>query len=101
MYQEYDKFNLADYEEYNSNNTAKLFNVDCNTTTGWMKMCDVNTDARMTIHFKTMPWSDEKFHCTHPFLLVDLWAEINCKGVYEKVVFIDRAKVNKKIFLIL
>ena len=57
--------------------------------------------AESVVHFKTMPWSDQKYMCSHPFLICDLWAEINCKGVYEKVVLIDPKKVNKKIFIIL
>lgn len=97
--QEYDKFNLDEYSEYKNNWIARMFNVDCNTTKGFLKMCDLETDARMTIHFKTMPWSASKHYCSHPFMIIDLWAEINCKGVYEKIVFIDPKKVNKKIFL--
>ena len=99
--QDYDKFNIEDHPEYSKSTLAKVFNVDANTTTGFFKMCDVESDARMTVHFKTMPWSDQKYMCSHPFLICDLWAEINCKGVYEKVVLIDPKKVNKKIFIIL
>jgi hypothetical protein len=62
-------------------------------------MCDVETDARMTINFKTMPWSDEKFKCSHPFMFTELTAEINCGGVVEKITFIDPAKVKKRIFV--
>jgi len=47
---EYDKFNLEEYPEYSKSSLARLFNVDCNTTSGYMKMCDVLTDARMTVH---------------------------------------------------
>eukprot|EP00361_Fabrea_salina_P001693 CAMPEP_0202430946 /NCGR_PEP_ID=MMETSP1345-20130828/4279_1 /ASSEMBLY_ACC=CAM_ASM_000843 /TAXON_ID=342563 /ORGANISM="Fabrea Fabrea salina" /LENGTH=175 /DNA_ID=CAMNT_0049042519 /DNA_START=288 /DNA_END=815 /DNA_ORIENTATION=+ len=101
QHQEYDKFNIEDYPEYSESALARFFNVDCNTTSGYLKMCDVETDARMTVHFKTMPWSDGKYNCSHPFMFTDLWAEINCKGVYEKIVFIDPKKVNKKIFIIL
>lgn len=99
--QEYDKFNIKDHPEYAESHLANIFNVDCNTTTGYMKMCDMDSDARMTVHFKTMPWSAQKYHCSHPFMFTELWAEINCKGVYEKVTFIDPKKLNKKIFLIL
>ena len=55
----------------------------------------------MTVHFKTMPWSDEKFKCSYPFLFTELWAEINCNGVVEKIKFIEKEKVNKRIFVIL
>jgi len=48
-----------------------------------------------------MPWSDDKYHCSHPFMFTDVWAEINCKGVQEKVVFVEKSKVNKNIFIIL
>ena len=99
--QEYDKFNIHEHPEYAQSTLAKVYNVDCNTTTGLLKMCDLNTDARMTVHFKTMPWSTQKYMCTHPFLFFDLWAEINCNGVYEKIVFIDPKKVNKHIYVIL
>ena len=99
--QEYDKFNINHYTEYSGSCAAQTFNVDCNTTTGFLKMCDLESDARMTVHFKTMPWSAQKYHCSHPFMFIDLWAEINCKGVYEKIVFIDPKKVNKKIFVML
>ena len=47
---EYDKFNIDEYPEYSKSTLARLFNVDCNTCTGYMKMCDVETDARMTVH---------------------------------------------------
>ena len=101
QYQEYDKFNIDEYPEYGTSSLARFFNVDCNTTTGYLKLCDVETDARMTVHFKTMPWSDEKFKCSYPFLFTELWAEINCNGVVEKIKFIEKEKVNKRIFVIL
>jgi hypothetical protein len=81
QYQEYDKFNLEAHAAYGKSPLARFFNVDCNTTTGYLKMCDVESDARMTINFKTMPWSDEKFKCSYPFLFTELTVEINCKGV--------------------
>lgn len=50
VHQEYDKFNIEEHPEYSTSAIAKFFNVDCNTTTGYLKMCDVESDARMTVH---------------------------------------------------
>ena len=58
VHQEYDKYNIEEFKEYSTSAFAKFFNVDCNTTSGFIKMCDVQSDARMTVHFRTMPWSD-------------------------------------------
>ena len=51
---------------------AKFFNADTNTTTGTYKMGDVESGATMTVHFKTMPYSNNKYYWSDPFLIYDM-----------------------------
>merc|ERR1719230_1592834 len=59
---------------------ARFFNADCNTTTGMYKFGDVESGAMMTLHFKTMPFANNKYHFTEPFLVYDLYAEVTHNG---------------------
>lgn len=59
---------------------AKFFNADSNTTTGMYKMGDVESGATMTIHFKTMPYSNNKYYFSDPFLIYDMYAEVSHNG---------------------
>ena len=36
----------------------------------------------MTLHFKTMPYSNNKYNFTEPFLVYDMWAEVSHNGEY-------------------
>ena len=60
--------------------SAKFFNADTNTTTGVYKFGDVESGATMTLHFKTMPYSNNKYHFTEPFLIYDLKADVTHNG---------------------
>jgi hypothetical protein len=60
--------------------TAKFFNADTNTTTGLYKIGDVESGATMTLHYKTMPFSNNKYHFTEPFLIYDMHAHVNHNG---------------------
>ena len=51
-----------------------------NTTTGRYKIGDVESGAIMTLHFRTMPYSNNKYYFTEPFLIYDMWAEISHNG---------------------
>ena len=59
---------------------AKFFNADMNTTTGHYKFGDIESGAMMTLHFKTMPFSNNKYNFTEPFMVYDMWAEVSHNG---------------------
>jgi hypothetical protein len=67
------------FPEYQTN-IAKYFNADTNSTTGLYKIGDVESGATMTLNFKTMPYSNNKYHFTEPFLVYDLSATVNHNG---------------------
>lgn len=69
----------AYFPEYKST-AAKFFNADTNTTTGMYKFGDVESGAMMTLHFKTMPYSNNKYNFTEPFLIYDMYAEVTHNG---------------------
>jgi hypothetical protein len=60
--------------------TAKFFNADTNTTTGSYKIGDVESGATMTLNFKTMPYSNNKYNFSEPYLIYDLVAEVSHEG---------------------
>lgn len=59
---------------------AKFFNADTNTTTGMYKIGDVESGATMTLHFKTMPYSNNKYYFSEPFLIYDMYADVSHNG---------------------
>jgi len=58
----------------------KFFNADTCTTTGLYKFGDVESGAMMTLDFKTMPYANNKYHFSEPFLIYDLKANITHNG---------------------
>ena len=88
------------FPEYRQN-VAKFFNVDCNTTTGRFKIGDVESGATMTLHFKTMPYSNNKFNFTEPFLVYDMFAEVSHNGEYftEHLIKAEDTLRSKRIFV--
>jgi hypothetical protein len=88
------------FPEY-STTISKFFNVDCNTTTGFYKMGDVESGAMMTLHFKTMPFANNKFNFTEPFLIYDMYAEITHDGEFhtERIIKSEDVLKTKKIFV--
>lgn len=82
--------------------TAKFFNVDSNTSTGKYRFGDVETGATMTLHFKTMPFSNNKYNFTEPFLVYDLYAEINHNGKFwvEHLIKAEDTLKSKRIFVL-
>ena len=89
------------FSEY-STPIAKYFNVDCNTTTGMYKFGDLESGAMMTVHFKTMPFSNNKYYFTEPFLVYDMYAEVNHRGKFstEHIVKSEELLKTKKIFVL-
>jgi len=81
---------------------AKFFNVDMNTSTGRFKFGDVESGAMMTLHFKTMPFSNNKYNFTEPFLIYDMWAEVSHNGEYftEQIVKAEDTLKTKRIFVV-
>ena len=81
---------------------AKFFNADCNTTVGKYKIGDVESGATMTLHFKTMPYSNNKYNFTEPFLIYDMWAEVSHNGEYftEHIHKAEDTLKSKKIFVV-
>ena len=59
---------------------ARFFNADSNTTTGMYKIGDVESGATMTVRFKTMPYSNNKYYFSDPFLIYDMQAEVSHNG---------------------
>ena len=89
------------FPEYKSS-VARFFNTDCNTTTGCYKFGDVESGAMMTLHFKTMPYSHNKYHFTEPFMVYDMWAEVSHNGQYftEHIVKAEEVLRHKRIFVV-
>lgn len=89
------------FPEYRTS-VAKFFNVDCNTTTGRFKVGDVDSGAMMTLHFKTMPYSNNKYNFTEPFMVYDMWAEVSHNGEYftEHLVKAEEHLKAKSIFVL-
>lgn len=81
---------------------AKFFNADCNTTVGKYKIGDVESGATMTLHFKTMPYSNNKYNFTEPFMIYDMWAEVSHNGEYftEHIHKAEDTLKSKKIFVL-
>ena len=81
---------------------AKFFNTDCNTTTGRYKFGDVESGAMITLHFKTMPYSNNKYNFTEPFLVYDMWAEVTHDGKYFTVPIkkAEHTLKTKRIFVV-
>lgn len=59
---------------------AKFFNADSNSTHGMYKIGDVESGAMMTVNFKTMPYSNNKYNFSEPYLVYDLVAEVTHEG---------------------
>ena len=80
---------------------ARFFNTDTNTTKGFMKLGDLETGAKITVHFKTMPYSANQFMYSDPFLVYDMVVEINNKGNVETVHAIkaEETLAAKKVFV--
>lgn len=97
---EFDKGYNPLFPQYNTG-LARLFNVDSNTTTGYMKLGDLETGSIVTVNFKTMPYSANQFMWSDPFLIYDLSIEINNNGKIEIVHAIKAEDVlqSKKIFV--
>ena len=89
------------FPEYRQN-IAKFFNTDCNTTTGRYKFGDVESGATMTLHFKTMPFSNNKYNFSEPFLVYDMWAEVSHNGEYftEHIIKAEETLKTKSIFVV-
>ena len=81
---------------------AKFFNVDMNTTTGQYRFGDVESGALMTLHFKTMPFSNNKYNFTEPFMVYDMWAEVSHNGEYftENIIKAEHHLKTKRIFVL-
>lgn len=59
---------------------ASFFNTDSNSTHGMYKIGDVESGATMTVNFKTMPYSNNKYNFSEPFLIYDLVADVAHDG---------------------
>ena len=89
------------FPEYRTG-VAKFFNADSNTTTGRYKFGDVESGALMTLHFKTMPFSNNKYNFTEPYLIYDLYAEVNHNGKIftEHIIKAEDTLKTKRIFVV-
>ena len=81
---------------------AKFFNVDTNSTTGRYKFGDLESGAMMTLHFKTMPFSNNKYNFTEPFLVYDLYAEVSHEGKFftEHLIKAEETLRTKRTFVV-
>jgi hypothetical protein len=89
------------FPEYRTS-VSKFFNVDMNTTTGRYKFGDVESGAMMTLHFKTMPYSNNKYSFTEPFMVYDMWAEVTHNGEYstEHIIKAEEHLKAKRIYTV-
>jgi hypothetical protein len=99
--QEWDEGRANPYFPEYRTKTAKFFNADSNTTTGLYKIGDVESGATMTLHFKTMPFSNNKYHFTEPFLIYDMYAVVSHNGnvFTESLVKAEETLRTKSIFV--
>ena len=81
---------------------AKFFNADSNTTTGRFKFGDVESGAMMTLHFRTMPYSNNKYNYTEPFMVYDMYAEVTHDGnvFTEHLIKAEEVFKTKRIFVV-
>jgi hypothetical protein len=65
------------------------------------KFGDVDSGAMMTLHYKTMPYSNNKYHFTEPFLIYDMYAEVthNGKVFTETILKAEDVLKTKRIFV--
>jgi hypothetical protein len=100
--QEWDQGRESPYFPEYRTPIAKFFNVDQNTTTGNYKFGDVESGATMTLHFKTLPFANNKYFFTEPFLVYDLWAEVNHNGKHfvEHLIKAEETLKTKRIFVL-
>lgn len=77
--QEFDAGRNEKFADYQTT-VAKFFNADSNSTHGMYKIGDVESGAMMTINFKTMPYSNNKYNFSEPFLIYDMVAEVSHDG---------------------
>lgn len=56
----------------------------------------------MTLHFKTMPFSNNKYNFTEPFLTYDMYAEVCHNGEFftETIVKAEDTFKTKRIFVV-
>lgn len=99
--QEWDEGRTNSYFPEYKTTSAKFFNADTNTTTGVYKFGDVESGAMMSLHYKTMPYSNNKYHFTEPFLLYDMYAEVthNGKVTTESILKAEDVLKTKRIFV--
>ena len=100
-HQEYDQgLDNPHFPEYQSN-AAKFFNTDCNTSSGFFKFGDVESGALMTLNFKTMPYGNQRYNLSEPFLVYDMKAEITHNGEFseEHIIKADETFKTKRIFV--
>jgi hypothetical protein len=99
--QEWDKGRENPYFPEVRTTIAKFFNADSNTSTGFFKFGDLESGALMTLHFRTMPYANNKYHISEPYYIYDMYAEITHEGDYEKVELIKAEDVfkTKRIFV--
>lgn len=81
---------------------AKFFNVDSNTTSGRYKFGDLESGASMTLYFKTMPFSNNKYNFTEPFMVYDMYAEVSHEGQFftEHIIKAEEILKTKRIFVL-
>lgn len=80
------------------NAVFRFFNGDTNMTKGRYVFGDLENGATMRIDFETMPVrSESRFQVGEPFYFFDVVANITHKGVFQKVVVVDRAQTLKYI----
>lgn len=99
--QEFDTGRTNPYFPEFHNTANKFFNADTGTTTGMYKFGDVESGAMMTLHFKTMPYSTNKYAFTEPFLIYDMYAEVTHEGkVFTESIFkAEDVLKTKRIFV--
>ncbi len=100
--QEFDEGRSNPYFPEYKTQLAKFFNTDCNSTTGRYKFGDLESGAMMTLHFKTMPFANNKYNFTEPYMVYDMWAEVNHNGKYfvEHMVKAEEVLKTKRIFVL-
>ena len=65
------------------------------------KFGDVESGATMTLRFKTMPFANNKYNFTEPFLIYDMYADVSHNGqvVTETIIKAEDTLKTKGIFV--
>ena len=95
---EFSKFPSSEEFPEFDNKLFRFFNADSNMTEGYFVFGDLESNATLKVKFSTMPVvGKSRFTLGEPFFYFDVTASMNCNGVHEEIIIVDREKTLKKV----